>query len=240
MFFGYHKSYIVFDYGGAKITRADQSVIKSPKIYIKPPRAHHFGLCKPKNSSFITFLLQPTAFQIITGLDAYSNRFNFHSLHDCFTEEELWSFYHWCEHQDDAETIHNQKFEICKEKLAREWNQQTPIDDIIAFIIKNKGLVKIEDILCKYPFSLSTLNRYAKKYIGMTIGLYIRLVKFTEFLRLIDVKDTNINDLVYDFGYFDQSHLVKDFKRFAGITPSEYCGPSHKLLQELFIQKTDT
>jgi len=34
--------------------------------------------------------------------------------------------------------------------------------------------------------------------------------------------EKSLTALAYDFGYFDQSHFIKDFKLFTGKTPSGF------------------
>jgi AraC-like DNA-binding protein len=35
-------------------------------------------------------------------------------------------------------------------------------------------------------------------------------------------KDQSLTAMAYDYGYFDQSHFIKDFKSFTGRTPLQY------------------
>lgn len=35
-------------------------------------------------------------------------------------------------------------------------------------------------------------------------------------------KQFNLTDYAYRNGYYDQSHFIKDFKLFSGLTPKEY------------------
>jgi len=48
--------------------------------------------------------------------------------------------------------------------------------------------------------------------------------------------DTDLTGLAYECGYFDQAHFIKDFKAFAGRTPSDYARQMRKL-QEILRSK---
>lgn len=59
--------------------------------------------------------------------------------------------------------------------------------------------------------------------VGMKPKLFCRLRRFRAVVR--DVKgqpSTDWADLAVRTGYFDQSHLIRDFREFGGVTPGEY------------------
>jgi AraC-like DNA-binding protein len=53
--------------------------------------------------------------------------------------------------------------------------------------------------------------------------LYSRIVRLNYALQLKGTRaDLSWTDVTYEAGYFDQWHLVKDFKSLAGETPSGF------------------
>lgn len=75
-------------------------------------------------------------------------------------------------------------------------------------------------------FSVSPrwLDRNFKKYIGVSPKYYYRIVRFNQLLTVLYPENQKINwiSLVNDFGYFDQAHLIKEFKYFTGMAPDQY------------------
>lgn len=64
------------------------------------------------------------------------------------------------------------------------------------------------------------LNRLFKNTTGYTISNFKRIKRFEKTIN--DLKnDTNSNwqDLIHKYNYYDQSHFIKEFKHFAGMTP---------------------
>ncbi|HEY5825191.1 MAG TPA: AraC family transcriptional regulator, partial [Cyclobacteriaceae bacterium] len=55
-----------------------------------------------------------------------------------------------------------------------------------------------------------------------TPKLYGKINRFQHSLGLINQKDTSLTDIAYEAGYFDQSHFIREFKSFTGVTPSSY------------------
>ncbi len=59
--------------------------------------------------------------------------------------------------------------------------------------------------------------------VGMTPKLYLRMARFERLLRDIFPRlSVDWAETAAGFGYFDQSHLIRDFHDFAGMTPTEY------------------
>lgn len=59
--------------------------------------------------------------------------------------------------------------------------------------------------------------------VGMTPKLFQRVRRFQRALALAgEQREPRWAQLALDCGYFDQSHLIRDFAAFAGITPAEY------------------
>jgi AraC-like DNA-binding protein len=60
------------------------------------------------------------------------------------------------------------------------------------------------------------------RYTGLTPKLYTKINRFQNSLQLVGRKDATLTSIAYDCGYFDQSHFIREFKSFTGITPSVY------------------
>jgi len=62
-----------------------------------------------------------------------------------------------------------------------------------------------------------------REHVGLTPKLFGRVRRFRALLDRIE-KGMPVNwaELAVDCGYFDQAHLIHDFRAFAGITPLEY------------------
>lgn len=227
--FGFTNSYIVFDYEGCAITEQNGTKIESPKMYLKPARWYCFNYKKSKGTSYVVIRLKPTSFYAITKRNAYESMFHYMPLTNYLPTKVLEDLYAKCDSFETAEEIAEHILTILKKQL-ESWGEITPIDDIIEEIFKSRGMIRIEDILHKYPYSMSTLNRYFKKYIGMTIGLYIRLVKFNVLITGLYSNDLYLQDIIAQYNFYDQTHLTKDFKKFSGITPAQYKGPNFEIL----------
>jgi AraC-like DNA-binding protein len=50
-----------------------------------------------------------------------------------------------------------------------------------------------------------------------------RIIRLQETLKmLLNQQAGNLTEIAYDNDYFDQSHFIKDFKEFTGVSPKEF------------------
>jgi len=99
-------------------------------------------------------------------------------------------------------------------------NSYLQIENVLDKIYNDYNLeVNIEDLLEKFKYSRSTLERHFKKMIGLTPKQFIYISKFCKtLLEYIDEKRT-FHELQYI--YSDNSHMNAVFQNFLGIAPSE-------------------
>lgn len=96
------------------------------------------------------------------------------------------------------------------------------IDFAVEYIRKADGLIPVKQIAEKVCLSERQFERRFKNAVGISPKMFSRIVKFK---HAVDYLETYPNESFYsaaiDCGYFDHSHLIKDFKEFGGALPSE-------------------
>jgi AraC-like DNA-binding protein len=102
---------------------------------------------------------------------------------------------------------------------------EAPVLKILHYIHQNiyeSEKLKAPQMSRELGISLSYLGRYFKKHAGETMQEYITNYK----LRLIETRllhsDLRINEIAYELGFTDESHLSKIFKKHRGANPSEF------------------
>src|SRR5690606_5156446 len=68
-------------------------------------------------------------------------------------------------------------------------------------------------------------RRFADRFerrVGLTPKRFARLERFRHALRLASAANVRWSDVAQACGYFDQAHLAHEFRRFSGVSPSEY------------------
>lgn len=99
----------------------------------------------------------------------------------------------------------------------------------ISNISRSRGLSNIDSLASDACLSRKQFERVFSDYIGLTPLQFMRVLRFQ---NAIDIKakkaEISLTELAYSSGYFDQSHMVREFKRISGHTPGKYfssCDP---------------
>ena len=91
----------------------------------------------------------------------------------------------------------------------------------IQIILLKYGVLNVEKDI-DVGISSRQLQRLFKFYIGDTPKTFSKVVQFQNILKAKpSTQSLKQNKLFYDIGYYDQSHFIKDFKNFYGVTPSK-------------------
>lgn len=71
--------------------------------------------------------------------------------------------------------------------------------------------------------SRRTFQRFYKKHMGISPSKYAQILKFNQALeRLILGKYSSLTQLALEMDYTDQSHFIRVFKKFTGVTPRRF------------------
>jgi AraC-like DNA-binding protein len=94
----------------------------------------------------------------------------------------------------------------------------------IELILKKKGVLDIETQL-DTGISPRQLRRLFEYYIGDSAKTFSKVVRFQHVLQAKpSTQSLRYNELFFDAGYYDQSHFIKEFKHFYGVTPGKAFG----------------
>ncbi|HNY02808.1 MAG TPA: helix-turn-helix domain-containing protein, partial [Bacteroidales bacterium] len=68
-----------------------------------------------------------------------------------------------------------------------------------------------------------TLERMYNKFVGLPAGTYGTLNRFHSSMNQLLHNDfSKLSDVAFDNGYFDQTHFIRDFRRYTGNTPKNF------------------
>ncbi|MFM1654959.1 DUF6597 domain-containing transcriptional factor [Brevibacillus sp. B_LB10_24] len=99
----------------------------------------------------------------------------------------------------------------------RELERNRAVD----YAISHLRRFDVTNVIEQIGMSHRRFNQVFKQATGMTPKRLSRLYRFQEALHLMD-QGLHGPDLALACGYCDQSHFIKDFQSFSGITPGTY------------------
>lgn len=100
-----------------------------------------------------------------------------------------------------------------------------PADDRIQravdYIIRAQGQVRISEVQDTACLTERTLERQFLRQVGLTPKQFARIIQFQSTLERLDEAE-NLTEVGLDSGFADQSHFIRVFKTYTGLSPSQY------------------
>lgn len=73
-----------------------------------------------------------------------------------------------------------------------------------------------------YCQSKISMERHFKEIVGLLPKQFLTITRFNHaYFKIVQSSEKEWFDVVSEFNYFDQSHFIKEFKRYSGFTPSQ-------------------
>ncbi|EAY30377.1 AraC family transcriptional regulator [Microscilla marina] len=83
--------------------------------------------------------------------------------------------------------------------------------------------IEIQKIAKDLHFSVKHLIATFKSVVGITPHKYLQLLQLNHALqKMIDCPDQTLTKIALEHGFYDQSHFIRVFKRYAGISPLKF------------------
>ncbi|WP_106915459.1 helix-turn-helix domain-containing protein [Chryseobacterium aurantiacum] len=117
-------------------------------------------------------------------------------------------------------------------------HEQITVDSLLfkagAAMRKNYGAIPVNQVADSAHTTARTLERKFKQSSGHTVKDVSGIMRFEQIRnRLWHAPETSIAALAQEFGYTDQSHLSREFKRYSGTTPAVFAREAKKRKQTL-------
>lgn len=98
--------------------------------------------------------------------------------------------------------------------------------DILDFIISNvhshPSMGTVQGIARKTGYSERYIERLFREFVGLSPKEYLNITRFQNSLKYLNNQNASYASVSYACGYADQSHFIREFKKYAGVTPSGY------------------
>ncbi len=96
-----------------------------------------------------------------------------------------------------------------------------PFDLSMKTLLKLSGNLTVEEAASLACLSIKQFERKCKERIGMSPKAFSRILRFSKAYRLHESCPHLLwTEIAHAVGYYDQMHMIKDFKVFAGVNPS--------------------
>ena len=142
------------------------------------------------------------------------------SLDNFFLRSELLLF----QEQLCEATTHLNKIRIVERFLLARMKKVQPdpiVSRALELIYQSNGSIQIMDLCKQLNISQSPLEKRFRKVIGASPKKFATIVRFKSIIHGAS-HPPSLTALAYKSGFYDQSHFIKEFKKFTGDTPNEF------------------
>ncbi|MCF0074403.1 helix-turn-helix domain-containing protein [Dyadobacter sp. CY261] len=190
-------------------------------IFLYGQATAHTRIISPARFSTIGAYFYPHALKSIFGMDANE------LTNDCLDLDLFLNGKRLMERLENAVDVET-KAEIISDCL---WEQISRNDHrlqaatryALQRIIQSQGGVSMKDLRQELQVSERTLERRFQEGIGLSPMLFARICRFQASLNQLRSQSYDkLSDIAFEQEYADQSHFIRNFKEFTGLTPFQF------------------
>jgi AraC-like DNA-binding protein len=194
-----------------------------PSFFIYGQTLEPLQLVFESSFRMIVFQFYPFILRSFFGIDPKSindNCYNLLELYDTVISETIAQLESSATDAERAAAITGYLLSVFAEK------QQRPDKDIgqaLVMISENKGQVAIADVCDSIGVNQRTFERRFAAETGILPKQFAKIIQFQSSLGQLSGNDYDkLTDIVYENGFSDQSHFIKVFKAYTGMTPKAF------------------
>ena len=105
-------------------------------------------------------------------------------------------------------------------------------------LVATSGRARVEPLMDETGWSRRHLTERFRHQLGLAPKAYARLLRFEHARSVLGCPrpQRTLADVATETGYYDQSHLTRDFVAFAGMTPGAYAAQAGLVPEVRFVQ----
>ena len=109
--------------------------------------------------------------------------------------------------------------------ISRAKLQLSLIDEAVEYIDAHKGMLTVEEVATHLKISRRYLEKGFLEKVGVSPKFYARIKRFGMLSnKIAHSKKTNCDwqEIIFEYGFHDQSNLIKEFMEFNQMNPTDY------------------
>lgn len=123
-------------------------------------------------------------------------------------------------------------------KLEQQKSNDNVMQHALSLIYRSNGGMALKQLQQELKLSERSIERKFNQQIGISAKLFSRICRFQSSLKLLRNNEYNkLSDVAYESNYADQSHFIRAFKEFTGMSPNEYQKWSNEIVENFPIIK---
>lgn len=111
--------------------------------------------------------------------------------------------------------------EAFRQRLLYSGGEPHRVQNLSRLMVETHGSIPIRELASRAGISERQLEREFQCLLGLTPKRFARILRFQHVFKAMERSD-NWVDIALGCGYYDQAHLIRDFRQFAGASPSAF------------------
>jgi AraC-like DNA-binding protein len=216
-------------YPGVMFQQTNKGVFLKPQnkylsaLFLYGQTIHPIELCMEGAYRFIVFQMHPVAARALLSIDPKKLNDDCYDLH-LLSSIDVKEYVN--ELQKTADIIEQSAIIarlISQLILNKVYFPHATIMDAIELIIKNNGKVSVKELTETLNITERTLQRNFVEHVGIPPKKFAKIIQFySSFNQVTADSWSRLTDIVYENGFADQSHFIRDFKKFTGQKPKQF------------------
>lgn len=87
---------------------------------------------------------------------------------------------------------------------------------------RTKGMITMRQLEDETNYSACYLRRIFKSFHGISPKQFAQYIRFQNLLMQADKEGVRYEQVALDCGYYDEPHMMKEFKKYSGVTLEQY------------------
>lgn len=113
---------------------------------------------------------------------------------------------------------------VCERWVLGRYSKKpvTSFDYALSIIYQSLGNERVGNIAAMVGWSPRHLNRQFLEYTGLSTKTFSQVIRAQNLCRQLYLSSKDSIKASLELGYYDQSHLIKEFRKYFNLTPGEF------------------
>lgn len=205
------------------------SILEERQAYLAPVRSKGTILKANEDVTFIIVKIAPQFQNVILGRRQFETRNGLLKL-----EAGEWSKDFRSERIANTKQVIQDLELFMQKKMDHQVKIDPVVDASIALIRHVRGDIRVKELNEELGVCKSTLEEKFNRNLGLSPKEFCKIEKINQFLDNYELHkdEMTLTQLTFKSGYYDQSHLIKEFRYFVDMSPRKYLKEVNKLQLE--------
>jgi len=227
---------MVFNFGDAyRASTAKHASLLAPAAFVTGQTTQNYTLDLVGRIGMVGVVFKPAGLSSLFGLPMYEFTDERVNLTDALGQSVRYL------HEQILEAYTpNARVQVLEQFLARQLLKKGPVFDRTDYaanlIVDRKGMVNVSELMDDLYVCRRQFERQFLQKVGVSPKYYARIRRIGYLCAQMAAQRWQVADwheLIYQCGYYDQSHFIREFTAFTGKRPTLYVKDNQELTHHL-------